>query len=68
MLFRSNGQVITAVNDMTGMIGQMKEGDLLQVKVFRPAEVGDASNGEISTDGEYVDLELTLAVVDAVAQ
>ena len=63
-----NGQVITTVSDMTGLIAQMKEGDQLQVKVFRPETVVDAENVQISTDGNYVDLTLTLAVVDAVAQ
>ena len=53
---------------MTGMIAQMQEGDQLQVKVFRPKTVADAEKGQISTDGEYVDLTLTLAVVDGVAQ
>ena len=63
-----NGQVISAVSDMTGLIAQLNEGDKLQVKVFRPETVGDAEKAEISTDGDYVDLECVLAVVDAVAQ
>ena len=63
-----NGQVVSKVSDMTGMIAQMQEGDQLQVKVFRPKTVADAEKGQISTDGEYVDLTLTLAVVDGVAQ
>ena len=63
-----NGQVITTVSDMTSLIAEMKEGDVVQVKVFRPETVVDASSIQISTEGKYVDLTLTLAVVDEVAQ
>ena len=63
-----NGQVVSTVSDMTGLIAQMQEGDTLQVKVFRPKTVSNAERGQISTDGEYVDLTVKLAVVDGVAQ
>ena len=63
-----NEQIITSVSDLTGLIAGMKEGDQLQVKVFRPDAVEDVENVRISTSGDYVDLTLTLAVVDAIAQ
>ena len=63
-----NEQIITSVSDLTGLIAGMKEGDQLKVKVFRPDAVEDVENVRISTSGDYVDLTLTLAVVDAIAQ
>ena len=61
-----NGEVITTVTQEVEIISKLKEGDEVAVKVFRPAEVVD---GQIkSAEGEYVDLTVKLAVVDAVAQ
>ncbi len=61
-----NGQVITSVSEEVEIIGKLKEGDEVAVKVFRPAQVyGD---GRISYDGEYVDLTVKLAMVDSIAQ
>jgi serine protease Do len=61
-----NGEVITSVSQEIEIISRLKEGDEVAVKVFRPAEVVD---GQIkSTAGEYVDLTVKLAVVDAIAQ
>ena len=61
-----NGQVITSVEEEIEILGKLREGDEVQVKVFRPAEVSE--NGGISSEGEYVDLTVKLAIVDAVAQ
>jgi serine protease Do len=61
-----NGEVITSVSQEIEIVGKLKEGDEVAVKVFRPAQVED---GKIkSTDGEYVDLTVKLAVIDAIAQ
>ena len=60
-----NGQVITTVAEEIEIVSQLKEGDTVNVKVFRPKTV---NGGSISYDGDYVDLQVTLAVVDAVAQ
>jgi serine protease Do len=61
-----NGQVITSVSEEIEIISQLKEGDEVKVKVFRPTQVSE--DGRISSDGDYVDLTVVLAVVDAVAQ
>ena len=61
-----NGQVITTVSEEIEILGQLKEGDEVAVKVFRPETVTE--DGRISAEGEYIDLTVTLAVVDAVAQ
>ena len=63
-----NGQVVSSVSDQLEIVGKLKEGDEVAVKVFRPKTVEDASQGRISTEGEYVDLTVTLAIVDQVAQ
>ena len=61
-----NGQVITTVSEEIEIISKLKEGDQVNVKVFRPEQV--TGDGRISSEGEYIDLTVTLAVVDAVAQ
>ena len=63
-----NGQVITSVSEEVEILSGMKEGDEVAVKVFRPNTVTDAQNGRISTDGDYKDLTVTLAMVDPVNQ
>ncbi len=61
-----NGEIITSVDDEVAAMSDMKEGEEVAVKVFRPDEVEDASSGRISTEGEYIDLKVTLAVLDPV--
>ncbi len=64
-----NGQVITSVSEEMEIVSKLNEGDEVAVRVFRPDKVTDASTGRISTAGEYIDLTVTLAVIDtAVAQ
>ena len=63
-----NGTVISTTSEMMDLIRGMKEGDLVNVKVFRPTEVRDAEQLQITTNGDYVDLQLTLEIVDGVAQ
>ena len=63
-----NGEIITSVDEEVAAMSDMKEGDEVSVKVFRPDEVEDAASGRISTEGEYVDLKVTLALLDQVNQ
>ncbi|MBR6442127.1 MAG: trypsin-like peptidase domain-containing protein [Clostridia bacterium] len=63
-----NGEIITSVDEEVAAMSDMKEGDEVAVKVFRPDEVEDAASGRISTEGEYVDLKVTLALLDQVNQ
>ena len=63
-----NGQVITSVSEEMEIVSKLKEGDEVAVRVFRPDKVTDASIGRISTAGEYIDLTVTLAMIDTVAQ
>ena len=61
-----DGTVITGVNQMTSIIGEHKEGDVLNIKVYRVPGLAEATDN--IPDGEYVDLQVTLAVVDEVKQ
>ena len=63
-----NGTVVSSVSEEVEIVSQLKEGDEVAVKVFRPEKVTDAASGRISTDGEYIDLTVTLAMLDAVNQ
>ena len=63
-----NGEIITSVDDEVAAMSDMKEGEEVAVKVFRPDEVEDASSGRISTEGKYIDLKVTLAMLDPVNQ
>ena len=56
-----NGQVIKNVSEEMAIVSQLKEGDEVQVKVFR---VTDTNTG----DGEYIDLTVKLAMLDDVHQ
>ena len=61
-----NGEIITTTEEEMAIVGQLKEGDEVAVKVFRPERVTES--GGISREGEYVDLTVTLAIIDNVAQ
>ena len=60
--------MITSTSDLTAIISAMKEGDEVALKVFRTGGEDLRQLEQLPTDGEYVDLTLTLAIVDAVAQ
>ena len=67
IIVEANGTVLTSTTDLTSIISSLKEGDEVALKVFRTGV--DLQNvTEIPADGEYVDLTLTLAIVDAVSQ
>ncbi len=67
IIVEANGQVITTASELTGIVGELKEGDEVSLKVFRTGV--DLSKAEkLPEDGEYVDLKLNLAIVDAIAQ
>ena len=70
IVVEANGTVISSTTDLTGVISTLKEGDKVELKVFRTGVdlTKIQSTEELPKDGEYVDLTLTLAIVDAVAQ
>ncbi|MBQ8654146.1 MAG: trypsin-like peptidase domain-containing protein [Clostridia bacterium] len=60
-----NDTVITSFDQMSEIITAHKAGDTLKVKVYRAEGLDDLENlKQIPEDGEYVDLEVTLAVVE----
>ena len=67
IIVEANGQVISSTTELTSVIGEMNEGDQVSLKVFRTTGEDLRTLQEIP-DGEYMDLTLTLAIVDAVAQ
>ena len=67
IIVEANGTLISSTSDLTGVIGALKEGDQVALKVYRTG-VDLSQATEVPTDGQYVDLTLTLAIVDAVAQ
>ena len=61
-----NGQVITSVSEEIEIVSRLGEGDEVAVKIFRPDTVTE--DGRISYEGQYMDVTVVLAIVDAVAQ
>ena len=60
-----NDTVITDTNQLTDIVGQYKAGDVLQVKVYRAEGLESLTANEDAPDGEYIDLEVTLAVIES---
>ena len=61
-----DGTVISSVSQLQQVISAHGEGDVLVIKVYRVPGLNDAaSNAEIG-EGEYIDLQVTLAIVDDV--
>ena len=67
IIVEANGELISQTTDLTGIIGSLKEGDEVNLKVYRTG-VDLSTAEEIPENGEYIDLTVVLAVVDAVAQ
>ena len=68
IIVEANGQVITSTSDLTSIISSLKDGDEVALKVFRTGGGDLREMEQLPADGEYVDLTLTLAIVDAIAQ
>jgi len=60
-----NGTIITDSSEYKTIIGKCKEGDVVQVKVYRAEGLLERSATEDAPDGEYIDLELTIAIIQA---
>lgn len=63
-----NGVVITSTTQLQTEIARYNAGDTLAIKVYRAPGILDISGSEDAPDGDYVDLEVTLAVVDEIRQ
>ena len=61
-----DGTVITSVEQYKQIVSEHKEGDVLQIKVYRAEGLLNlTANEDAPDDGEYVDLELTIALVES---
>ena len=62
-----NDTVITDANQLISLVGQYKAGDTLQIKVYRAEGLLGLTANQDAPDGEYIDVEVTLAIVDTPA-
>lgn len=60
--------VITTVTQLQEILSGHAEGDTLAIKVYRVPGLADLTTTEAIPDGEYIDLKVTLAVIDPIAQ
>ena len=60
--------VITSTSQLTGIVGAKQAGDTLKIKVYRVPGLADMQGNEEIPDGEYIDLEVVLAIVDEIKQ
>ena len=67
IIVEANGTIVSSTSELTGVISGLKEGDEVALKVYRTG-VDLSQATEVPEDGEYIDLTLTLAIVDAVSQ
>ena len=68
-LVEVNGEVISSSDDLMNALEPFGVGDTLKVTVWRPTEVNDAENYDISLEGSYVEnIEVGLAMLDNVIQ
>ncbi|MBO7662300.1 MAG: trypsin-like peptidase domain-containing protein [Clostridia bacterium] len=68
IILEANGTVTPTFEDMSAVLLTLKEGDTVSLKIWRPDLVEDASQGQISTTGKDLDIQVVLKVLDAVAQ
>ena len=65
-----NDTIITDTDQLIDLVGQYKAGDTLNVKVYRAEGLLDLTANEDAPDGEYVDVKVTLELIqsDAVTE
>ncbi len=63
-----NDTVITDVDQLISEVGQYKAGDTLKIKVYRAEGLLGLTANQDAPDGEYMDVEVTLAIVDTPAE
>ena len=63
-----NDTVITDDQQLIQLVGQYKAGDTLTIKVYRAEGLLDMTANQDAPEGEYIDVEVTLAIVDTPAE
>ncbi len=61
-----DGEIIRSSTDMISKIGTYNEGDTLKIKVYRIPGLSQAEYVSDIGEGEYVDVEVTLRMIDEV--
>ena len=64
----ANDTIITSSSQLQTIIAGSKEGDVLHLKVYRVPGLDTLDVNEEIPDGEYIDVDVTLAIVDDVKQ
>ncbi|MGN0972854.1 MAG: S1C family serine protease, partial [Aristaeellaceae bacterium] len=64
----ANDTIITSSSQLQEIIAASKEGDVLHLKVYRVPGLDTLDVNEEIPDGEYIDVDVTLAIVDDVKQ
>ena len=64
----ANDTVITSSSQLQEIIAASKEGDVLHLKIYRVPGLDTLDVNEQIPDGEYIDVDVTLAIVDDVKQ
>ena len=60
-----NETVVTDTDQLIDLVGQYKAGDALNVKVYRAEGLLDLTANEDAPDGEYVDVMVTLELIES---
>ncbi len=60
-----NDKVITDTQQLIDEVGKYGVGDVLKVKVYRAEGLANITANEDAPDGEYIDLEVTLAIMES---
>lgn len=63
-----DGQRMISTTEMISYLSQKKEGDVVNVKVYRVPGIQEFGSVDEIPKGEYVDFDVTLAIIDKVAQ
>ena len=63
-----NDNVITSTTELAAQVADCKAGDVLKIKVYRVPGITELTGSDDMPDGEYIDLEVTLEVIDNVKQ
>ena len=63
-----NENVITSTTELAAQVAECKAGDVLKIKVYRVPGITELTGSDDMPDGEYIDLEVTLEVIDNVKQ
>lgn len=63
-----DGQRMTTSTEMISYLTDKKEGDTVSVKVYRVPDLVNAQSTSDIKDGQYLDFDVTLAILDTVTQ